>query len=153
MNLKLVFGTVLLVAMLAACDKEESEVDCCTIIDTYMDFRFQDSEGNNLIEVNDWTIGDFKVYYFTSENWEIGNNNIMMIDREDESCLRIFASEEIVEDQISMTKLILPGDLEDVIKTELSVSGSNTMVTKLWYNDQLLWEVADSDDRFFTIEK
>ncbi|MCV9389314.1 hypothetical protein [Reichenbachiella ulvae] len=149
MKTKILLG--LLLIGLLACDKDES-IDCCVNIDTYIDLRLQDADGHNLLEGDQaWTTGDIQVYHHLEDGWEISTNNLMIIERESENCLRFFASEEIVADNISETKLILPEVEEGIFKTELSNTGSSLIMNSLWYNDVLLWEITDSSDRFFTL--
>ncbi|PIB34929.1 hypothetical protein BFP72_05735 [Reichenbachiella sp. 5M10] len=154
MKTAILLSLVLLTTFVACDNNDSTSRDCCTNVDTYIDFRIVNLEGENRMEGTDtWTAEDFEVYDYISNEWKASTNNVMLIERDDENCLRIFASEEIVYNSISETKLVFPNGEEDIIKTELLNPGGGSVVIKLWYNETLLWEATDSKDRFFTISK
>lgn len=149
MKIRTILGLLLFVG-LWSCDNEE-KLEELTVVDLAIDLRIQDADGVNLLEGEQaFTTADFKVYNHTADGWQISTNNLLIIEREGESCLRFFASEEELADNMSEAKLVLSGTEQGIFKTELNKTGSNLIITSLWYNEVLLWDVTDSGDRFFT---
>ncbi|WP_222931450.1 hypothetical protein, partial [Xanthovirga aplysinae] len=88
-------------------------------------------------------------YYEGNLDYPMG---ITTQEREDGTYLLIFPSTEIMEDNVSETKIEFSEMTSDIIKTKIDNIGSNEIVTKVWYNNQLKWE-AYKTERLFEIIK
>lgn len=148
--------------ILVSCSSDtDSPIDCCTVIDTGVDIMYVNEDGENLLEgENPINISNITVYHKIGSEWTRyfkGNldypKGLMPIEINNEKYLRIFVSTEVVQDQISETKLVFSENDEDLIKTELNLSANNTIVKKVWYNNDLKWETESNTNRQFVIVK
>ncbi|PKD17009.1 hypothetical protein APR41_06110 [Salegentibacter salinarum] len=136
-----------------SCEKDEPTY-CCTIIDSSIDIKFIDSEGNNLLgEENQFEETDISVYNKIDGEWKISPENTFLVERENEDYLRVFANLESTDTQISELKLEFPDNEFDILKTEISSQNANTFVTKVWYNDELKWETDNNSERIIEVIK
>jgi len=141
---------------LAACSNED---DCCINIDVGISVKYLNEEGDNLFEIeNGYNESDVTIYHKINGEWnEYYEANldypkgITLIDREDGKYLMIFPNTRLVDNN-SETKIEFSNTDFDIIKTEIDNSNSNTIVTKVWYNDVLEWEAYETE-RMFEIIK
>lgn len=142
---------------LAACSDDD---DCCVNIDVGISVKYLNEEGDNLFEIeNGYNESDVTIYHKINGEWNEyyeGNldypKGITLIDREDGKYLMIFSSTRLVDNNNSETKIEFSNTDFDIIKTEIDNSNSNTIVTKVWYNDVLEWEAYETE-RMFEIIK
>lgn len=141
-----------------ACADEKSS--CCVNIDTGISIKYVNEKGENLLDIDGGIkTSDIKLYHKIDGKWVYyfeGNldvpNGLIDSEREDGSYLMIFPSMNIIENNYSETKIEFSPTDFDVIKTEVKFSNVNTIVTKVWYNDELKWE-AYATERMFEIIK
>jgi hypothetical protein len=157
--MKKILGFIILMLLLNSCDKKA--VICCTNIDIGISIKYINEEGENLFELEMDGLNESNINIYHKINYEWvkyfeGNldypKGIRIIEREDGKYLVIFPSIVMVENNYSETKIEFSQTDYDIIKTEIDQNGSNTMVTKVWYNDQLKWE-AYQTERMFEIVK
>lgn len=139
----------------------DKEIDCCVNLDTGISVKYLNENGENLFELGSegYEESKIKVYHKIGDQWEgyYKNNldypkGIRLDEREDGTYLVIFPSTEIVERNYSETKIEFSASESDIIKAEIDQSGSNTMVTRVWYNGDLRWE-AYQTERMFEVLK
>jgi len=136
------------------------EQDCCTNIDIGISIKYLNENGENLFELESGlTESNINIYHRINNEWVKyfeGNldypKGIRTVEREDGIYLVIFPSTTIVESNYSETKIEFSGSDSDILKTEIDKKNSNEIVTKVWYNDELKWEVSQSE-RMFDIIK
>lgn len=155
--LLLLFATVLF-----GCSKDDDqeEMNCCVNYDVSVDVKYVNEEGENLLETEDPVrLSDIKVYHKIGSEWKgyfEGHhdipNSVRIIELEGGKHLRVFLSQETDEKSISETRLVFPGDKEEILKAEILIDGGLTAVRKLWYKGELAWEFpVDDSARFITI--
>ena len=150
--------TIIIGLIVCACSSDNS--DCCTVIDIGMDIKYVNQAGENLFDIeNGLDIEEIKVYYKIENEWELhysynldSPKGISLIQRGEETYLRLTPSIDIVTDGYSETKIELSSEESDVIRTMIDNSQPNVIVTKVWYNNDLKWE-AYEDERMFEVVK
>ena len=153
-------GTFLIIGIIiVACSSDNGKV-CCVNIDTGISIKYLNQNGENLLEINNgFNISDINIYHKIDNEWVKyfeGNldypKGLKTVERENGTYLVVFPSIEIFENNYSETKIEFSQNDSDIIKSEIEISNSNTIVTKVWYNDQLKWE-AYQTERMFEIIK
>jgi len=142
---------------LTACSNKN---DCCVNIDTGISVKYLNEGGENLFEIdNGYNESDITIYHKINGEWNEyyeGNldspKGITLVDSEDGKYIVIFPSTTFVGNNNSETKIEFSDSDSDIIKTEIDKSNSNTIVTKVWYNDVLEWEAYETE-RMFEIIK
>jgi len=142
----------LLVAIfLTACsDKNEN---CCTNIDIGINIKYLNENNENLLELEDGIREeDLTVFHLIDGEWVAyfeanldSPQGIKVIDRADGKYLRLFPSTTTDAQNLSQTKIVFSTTDSDVIKTEIDSNGSNTTLTKIWYNETLEWDTNQSE--------
>lgn len=156
--MKNILKFLLIGLIITSCSNESEE--CCTNIDTGISIKYINQEEENLFEFeNGLNEADINIYHNINNEWiryyKVNLDypkGIRTINREGETYLVIFPSTDIVVENYSETKIEFSQMNSDIIKAEINKNGSNTVVTKVWYNDQLKWEGAQGD-RIFEIVK
>ena len=149
---------LLLISLIViSCDKSEN---CCTIVDTHVDIRFVDANGDNILDQTNG-IESSKITIFNKiENFwvEYSEGNLdnpkgyMVYEKDGENYLRLFPNGEITTNNLSETKIQYSIFEPDVLKSEIDLSNGNIICTKVWLNEVLIWEGNDSE-RVIQIEK
>ncbi|TRZ43186.1 hypothetical protein [Robertkochia solimangrovi] len=137
-----------------SCKSDDTDT-CCVNLEMDMDIRFINGSGDNITNQEDGIeLRDIAVYNKEGEDWVVSSNQPILVDRENEDYIRIFASDYTFTDQISETRIDFEDGTTDYIKTQLYKNGKNSIILKVWYNDVLEWDAKESDDdRYFDIEK
>ncbi|MDA7501931.1 hypothetical protein N8482_01520 [Chitinophagales bacterium] len=141
----------------SSCNNDES---CCTNVDTEISIKYLNQNGQNLFELTDgYSLSDITIYHRVNDEWVYYSEanltypkGIRTVDREDGTYLSIFPSTTIVMDSYSETKIEFSADDIDLIRTEIDNSNSNTIVTKVWYNQELKWEAYETEREFVVIK-
>lgn len=148
--------------LFSSCNNSKDPDICCAVIDTGIGIKYENQNGDNILNVEDGIDEqDVEVYYWINNEWRINFNanmdapkGIISFDGPDGKYLKVFPSIEIDENNISRTKLGLANGSSDIIETEINTAHSNIVVTKVWYNDMLMWDAQNTDsERWFTIVK
>ncbi len=134
-----------------------SENDCCTLIDVQVKIDYRDTELNSQLEKDDLLDPDqIKLYHMIDGDWEyyyqgnLDNASGVEVIEGDPRVLSIMPS-LTVSDGYSETKIQFSEDDFDVLKTGIRISGNSTVVTKVWYNGELVWQEEDATDRTIQI--
>ena len=160
-KMKKILSLFIVGILFIACSDDEKGIDCCTNIDIGISVKYVNENGENLFELENGGLNEsnINIYHKINNEWVKyfeGNldspKGIRIIEREDGKYLGIFPSTVIVENNYSETKIEFSQTDSDIIKTEIDKNGSNTIVTKVWYNDLIKWE-ADQTERMFEIVK
>lgn len=155
-NIYLIAITLILIS----CSSDEPE-NCCVVVDTAVTIKYVNDNNENLLEgENSIDVNNIKVFHKIDSEWKEyfeGNmdypKGLTTVEINGENFLRIFVSTDIDENQVSETKLEFSDNNEDIIKTELNLSANNTIITRVWYNDNLEWDMNDNLPRQFIIVK
>lgn len=147
--------------LLASCNESEDTV----IVDLYFDVSFKNQDGEDLLNpstTNSLTENDIKLYhlinnesvYYFKSNLD-APKGFKLLKATDNSTyyLRVFPDGQI-ENGESILYLEFRGTDLDTIKTYNTSTDSNKICTKIWYNENLVWDVAtESGVRYFEILK
>lgn len=155
-----IFYFIAITLILNSCNSDEPE-NCCAVVDTDITIKYINENGENLLDgENSINFTDIKVFHKIGSEWKEyfkGNldnpKGLTTVEINGEKFLRIFVSTEVNQNQISETKLKFSDNDIDIIKTELNLSANNTIVTKVWYDDNLEWDTNDNTTRQFIIVK
>lgn len=151
---------LLLTLLLFSCTEDEPML-CCTVIDANVAIEYMNAQGENLFETPSAPdLSEIDVYHKIDSEWvEYFEGNLdypkglRLADIEDQTYLVVFVNLSSGNDNISETKMVFPGGDEDVIRTEINKTGNNSIVTKVWFNDELKWETENRSPRRFTVVK
>lgn len=158
--MKKVLFALLLLLMANSCTYKDDPILCCINVDTEISIRYLNQLGDNLLMLeNGIDFSQIKIYHKINNVWvEYFEANqdypkgIRIIERENGKYLSLLPSVVFVEGNYSETKIEFSAEDADIIKTEVNINGSNTTVTKVWYNGVLKWE-AYATERMFDIIK
>lgn len=140
-------------SLFLSCEKEEEPRICCTIVDISMGIKYVDENGENLLNAeNGIDVSEIRVYDKIDDEWKISENPPRL--NEDGEYLMVNTGYTRNDDDITMSKIIFADDSEDLIIAQLNgESLFNTIIQKVWYNDELVWDNADKEPRVFEIVK
>lgn len=145
---------ILFVASLfLSCEKEEEPRICCTIVDIFMGIKYVDENGKNLLNAaNGIDVSGIRVYDKIDNEWKISENPPRL--SEDGEYLMVNTGYTRNDDNITTSKIIFADDSEDLITAQLNgESLFNTIIQKVWYNEELVWDNANKEPRNFEIIK
>ncbi|MHA7944244.1 hypothetical protein ACJOV8_014295 [Formosa sp. 3Alg 14/1] len=147
--MKKVIILLLIILPMIACSEE---TDCCVNPDISLDITYLNADGLNLFEIEQgYSVADITVYHKINGEWEVyykGNldapKGITVVDGTHGTYLSISPSTNLDQNKQSETKIQFSASDSDIIKAEIDQSHSNTSITKVWYNDVLVWENHDA---------
>lgn len=135
--------------------------DCCTEINTRIDIKYIDPEGNNLLDDGNGIIipqlktshkidGEWVTYYKPNLSHPKG---FFISDDRGEKHLNLFPSEELFDDNISETRIHYCAVHSDDVKCQFEVSDNSFVCIKVWYNGELVWEGDGNKERMIEVVK
>ena len=148
----ILFALILLFAV--GCNKDD---DCgCTIISLDANIAITNSDGDDLLDpnnLNSYKKGDIKIYHLINgEQKRAGIDDIIYEDVDSIYRYRTFVNYE-GNDEYPITYIDWSETDRDTIKSEIYRTDNQTRVIKIWYNGELMWDVADGRAPDFTIVK
>ncbi len=153
--------SLLLIGIFFMSCSSDDDKQCCVVFDTEISIKYLNENGDNVLDMANGGINFTAINVFQkidnqwvrySEGSSDYPKGIRIITREDGKYLSVFPSTVTVSNNYSETKLEFSEGYSDIIKTEIDRSSSNTIVTKVWYNDELKWEAYETE-RMFEIVK
>lgn len=131
----------ILLTMFTSCDKKD-EQNQSTLIDVILEFSFEDNKGNDLLNpdfANSYKHEDLKVYYLDNGVESIlANNESLHFISNERNVYTLFIP---LPHDTSFLKLS-EGTI-DTIRSEHKVGDNYNYITKVWYNNNLVWNRAD----------
>lgn len=148
--MKKLLSILFVTSLFMSCQKEEPR-DCCTIVDISMSIKYIDENGENLLKAESGIdVSAIRVYNKIDEEWKISENPPFLSD--DEEYLIVSTGHTRNDENITTSKIVFADESEGLIKAELNgESLFNTIIQKVWYNGELVWNNADKDQRVFEI--
>ena len=144
--MKTTFYVFLAVLLFSSCKKKEDKM--ASNIDRKVEISIQDKAGNDLLNPsnpNAYLDQNIKIYYVTNGVKEEVNNanydnpkNFMIYEVNGIYQMRLFLNMTIA-DSPDITYVQWSENDTDTLKCEASHNDYLDMVTKLWYNDSLVW--------------
>lgn len=150
---------LLSIVFFISCEKQGNEGE--VIVDVAISISVKDGDGNDLLNANgsnSLNQHDFKVIYeINGKQVEVNDQKLhspkgfFVYQAENEYRIRIFPNTDknverpVTYIQWSETEI-------DTIKCEIERKGSSTICTKVWLNDELVWQAYDTE-RFIQIVK
>ena len=152
--MKRIVSFLLCAFCLCACSSNE-DPDCCVVVDIEILIKYVNVDGDNLLDIGDEIIEPYiNLYYKVDGEWVKyydanmdRSKGIELINTDNGTYLSVFPGIETDENNCSETKIEFSEGDFDVIKTEIDRSGSNIIVTKVWYNEELAWEIGTKTGR------
>jgi len=131
------------------------------IVDTAINISVSDGEGNDLlnpVNVKSFMENEIKIFYIVNGQ-EIEVNNIDMAypkgffiyEDENEFRLRVFPNVD-KNSELPVTYIKWNDKVVDTIKCSIERKNNSEICTKVWLNDNLVWEGYETE-RFFEIIK
>ena len=153
---KIILLVIIGLSIFACADDNE----CCINVDIGIDIKYLNAEGDNLFEIdNGYNETSITIYHKINGEWNKyyksnldSPKGIKVVKGENGKVLNISPSTTLDANNLSETKIEFSDSDFDIIKTEIDKNSSNTIVTKVWYNGNLKWEVNNSE-RMFEIIK
>lgn len=132
---------------------------CCTFISTHFNFYVVDEQGNDLLDPESTSpinLQTIKVYYLLNgTKTEINRGNLdapRMYSvsppegNRNKYNITLFLNDEDPAN-ITTTYFEWDKDTTDVFKAEVSRKKNNSIVTKVWLNDILVWDKSTADGK------
>lgn len=159
--MKTTFYVFLVVLLFSSCKKKEDKM--ASNIDRKVEISVQDKAGNDLLNPsnpNAYLYENIKTYYVINGVKEEVNNanydnpkNFMIYEKDGKYLMRLFLNMANA-DSPDITYVQWSENNTDTFKCESSHNDMLIKITKLWYNDSLVWTEADySIDRSLLIVK
>lgn len=158
--MKKILSFILIGILLIGCSSDD-DIQCCVVIDTAISIKYLNENGDNLLDMETGGINfsEINVFQKIENEWvrySEGSSDypkgVRIIEREDGKYLNVFPSTVTAGNTYSETKIEFSEEDFDIIKTEIDKSSSNTIVTKVWYNNELKWKAYETE-RMFEIIK
>jgi hypothetical protein len=145
LKLSVVFMAAAMV-LLVACNKKEVPTNGVAV-EIYIDISYVDQNGNDLLNPenptsynpNDFGLyylknGKKTLYYMSNYNEPHGYSKVWYFPESKLYCFRLFPPADTSYLQIS-------NDITDTIRSSVEIynGGASMFLTKLWYNDSLVW--------------
>jgi len=157
--MKSVFYILIIAIGFFSCNKDDNnmnESQYSVNIESFIDFKVQDSDGNNLLyseAIDDYTYDNIAVVYFEKGKEKVYNNPLLdaskgylIMGNADDKYIRLYLNLSIDKNNESLTYLRIDHNDLDTIKSSFIISsgengdygGSSTSVHKVWYNGILI---------------
>ncbi|ACT92120.1 hypothetical protein [Dyadobacter fermentans] len=157
MNISKLFLIIFCFLIFGCKDKKINSVN----IDTNIDIVLVNSSGANLIEQNEISDSNIKVYYLINGKKELyfkGNLDYprgyaIVKDSENRNIFRLYPNDN---QETPITLIEFPNSDIDTIQCDFNKSGSSTICTQVSYNDVIKWNKTGDQyekSRTFTITK
>jgi hypothetical protein len=161
MKMKKTLSILILAFIAMSCEKEIE--NCCTVIDIDLVVKIVDSNGESLLdESNGIDSNTIRLFYKENNEWaEIKGHHPrvakgMKVEENSNSQkqLSIYISTDYVDhNNITEMKLQFSESDFEIIKGEIDYSHGNTICTKVWCQDQLVYEQYVNDERIIELLK
>lgn len=150
--------TVLLAFLLliaVGCNKDDD--DCgCAIISLSADISIENTAGEDLLDPNSpnsYKKRDIKTYHLINgEEKRAGIDDNIYQDADSIYRYRTFVNYE-GNDEFPITYIDWSETDRDTIKSEIYRTNNQTRAIKIWYNGDLMWDVENGGEPYFTIIK
>ncbi|MDH3322538.1 MAG: hypothetical protein OEM04_06070 [Flavobacteriaceae bacterium] len=145
--MKNVIYFLLIAISLISCDDNEP-IDCCTVVDIGILIKYVDQNGDNIIDkTNGIESSKIKIFHHINNDWVLYYDSNMdvskgfkVIEINGENYISVFPSDHYIDHQFSETRIQFSDNDFDQIRTEFDFSHGNTICTKVWYNEALVWD-------------
>ena len=153
----------ILILALAAISCEDDMKSCCVFVDKILKVKIVDSNGESLLdEPNGIDSNTIKLFYKRNNEWIIirGYSDRvslgMKVEENSDSHkqLSIYVSIDYMDqNNITEMKLQFSESDFDILKGEIDFSNGNTICTRVWCNDQLVYERFVNEERIIELIK
>lgn len=150
---------IIIILFCSACSSDDNSDQM--IVDTSINLSIRDSEGNDLLDPqtdNSYKESEIKLFYLKNgEEMEIFNSNLdypkgfFIYKQENEFRMRIFPHTEMGE-KFPTTYIKWNNSDIDTVKCNIEKTTSSEICTKVWFNNNIVWEAYETE-RFFKIIK
>ena len=137
----------------------EPEV-CCTVYDTQVLIEYVNANGENLFEIPDGLTENQLITYLKEDGkWVYyhggGSENprgVKVIETPEGLALRVAPGLTTDPEGYSEMKLIFSEADIDSMRTKIETSGNVTVVSEVWYNNELKWSQGPTERRFQVVK-
>lgn len=153
--------TILILALILSSCSSDDEGGDQFVVATALDISVKDAQGNDLLDpdnVNSLNENQIKLLFeINGEQVEFYDANLtypkgfFLFQHENEYRLKVFPNTSATEAN-PVTYIIWNEDDIDTIKSEVKRTNNSEEITKVWFNDDLIWEGNESE-RYFEIIK
>ena len=145
---------ILIILLAIGCNKDD---DCgCTIISLDANISLKNTVGEDLLDPNSsnsYKKEDIRIYHLINgEQKRAGIDDVIYKDIDSIYRYRTFVNYE-GNDEYPVTYIDWSETDRDTIKSEIYRTDNQTRAIKIWYNGELMWDVADGGAPDFTIVK
>ena len=138
-----------------------SEPDvCCTVVDVGVMIEYVNENGENLFEIPEGLTENQIITYLREDgNWvyyhgggSAAPRGVKVTDTPEGKVL--WLSPSLITDAAgySETKLVFSETDADSVRTKIESSGNITVVSEVWYNNELKWSSGPSERRFQVVK-
>ena len=136
-------------------------INCCTEINTRIDIKYTDIEGNYILGMkNGINSEQIKLYYKVNNEWEEYYKEKLnypkgyfVSDERGGNYICLFPSDEFFNNNFSETKIQFSDNDFDIIKCQFNLDNNSIICNKVWYNNELKWEGDGNEERLIEIIK
>ena len=161
MKMKIILSILILAFTAVSC--EEDIKNCCIVVDIDLVVKIVDSNGESLLdEPNGIDSNTIRLFYKKNNEWTIirGYSDRVALgmkveeNSDSQKQLSIYVSIDYInQNNITEMKLQFSESDFDIIKGEIDFSSGNTICTKVWCNDQLVYEQYVNEERIIELIK
>ena len=140
-----------------ACSEPEI---CCTVYDTGVLIDYVSASGENLFEIPDGLTENQIITYLKEDGkWVYyhggGSDNprgVKLIETPEGLALRVAPGLTTDPEGYSEMKLIFSTTDVDSMRTKIESTGNVTVVSEVWYNNELKWRQGPTERRFQVVK-
>lgn len=150
---------MLFLALLLSCSTENGEG---IVFETGIELSVINTEGQDLLNPgfsDSYKEGQIKLFYkIDGELQEVYDSsldhprNFFIYKRPTEYRIRIFPNTDKSK-EISITLIQWSETDADTIRSKIERRGSITQVTKVWFNNELKWQISSEEESYFEVIK
>ena len=149
----ILFAIILM--FLVSCNKDDDNCGC-TIISLDANISLKNAAGKDLLDPNNpdsYKKNNIKIYHLINgEQKPAGLDDIIFQDSDSIYRYRTFVNYE-GNDAFPITYIDWSETDRDTIISEIYKTENQTRAIKIWFNNELMWDVENGGDREFTIIK
>ncbi|WP_310990965.1 hypothetical protein [Aequorivita marina] len=152
--MKPILSALILLLTVVGCSTDD---DCgCTIISLDVNIALTNAAGDDLLDPdnpNSYKESAIKVYHLINDEEQRSGVDDVLFQGEDGTYVYTTFVNYEGDAEYPITYIDWSETDRDTIKSEIYRTDNQTRAIKIWYNDELMWDVADGSAPYFTIVK
>lgn len=150
---------LIILVVFASCSKDSGSQ---VIVSTRVDISIKNVDGIDLLDPeNDISFkeSDIEIFYLVDDEPIVCNQPSMdyskgfvIYKHQLEYRIRVFPNDN-VSDNYPITIIKWNDSINDTLKCDIERKENSTISQKIWFNEKLVWDISNENERFFSVIK